>query len=275
MQVSLTENPSDGLTNKLWEQWSKDGIHSRYLTWIELNNLAKYFLKICKQKELDYHEFDFYTLIDSNLNFYENRAELDNQLGQPETSEKEQYDKLKDYFNEEQAKEFTEQERTTIEDIQQQNQTVEKKLNKVLKTQETTEQFKDQIQQIRNTQNIIMAKLDNLPNLENQIKALLKSQSFKDLGNALKPAIEQSKPTPPPKPAKKQIDLSLLFLLIPKLKMRSLDSFAGAMVFLMWIGFSWGILENITLSWPCIAALGVLWLGFIVAFRLVVRGILN
>jgi len=84
-ETKLSESVSDTLTNRVWDAWSKTGITSRYMTWLELHRLAEHFLKICREQEHDYREYDFYTLIDSNLNYYENLAELDNQIGAQKT----------------------------------------------------------------------------------------------------------------------------------------------------------------------------------------------
>src|SRR5208283_3089355 len=158
--VTLSESVSDTLTNRVWKTWEHDGIKNRFLTWMELHRLAEHFLKICKEQEHDYQEFDFYTLIDSNLNYYENLAELDNNIAQPkEATEKEASNKLKDYLTEEELKKYTSQERSVIDDITTKNESLDKKLNKLngkLKAQELqqldTEEIKKQIKQVQNDQ---------------------------------------------------------------------------------------------------------------------------
>jgi Mg2+ and Co2+ transporter CorA len=278
MQIALSENQADKLTDKLWERWQKDGIHSRRMTYLEVHNLAEYFLKVCKQQEKDYQEFDFYTLIDSNLNFYENRAEINNQLDQPATSGKEHLEKLKDYLTDEQIKEYTTEDRTVIEQLQQKSQTAEKQLKQIRKAQEAqqetqldTNQIKEQIREIQNTQDRIMSKLENLPNLDQQIEALLKSKNFKDLGTALKPFTE-NKPEKPPKPKRR---FSFPAWLKPKQQIKPLDAFAGAMGTLIYLAASGWILSSFSVSWGLIAGLSGLWLSFVVVFRLVVGGILD
>ena len=69
METKLSESVPDTLTNRVWDAWSKTGITSRYMTWMELHKLAEHFLKICREQERDHREFDFYVLIDSNLNY--------------------------------------------------------------------------------------------------------------------------------------------------------------------------------------------------------------
>jgi|WetSurMetagenome_2_1015567.scaffolds.fasta_scaffold117070_2 hypothetical protein len=83
--VTLSENTADHLADRVWQQWEKTGIKSRYMTYLEVHHIAEHFLKICSEKEIDYQEFDFYTLVDSNLNYYENIAQLDEHpaLGKP------------------------------------------------------------------------------------------------------------------------------------------------------------------------------------------------
>lgn len=94
MQNLLAPNTADDLTNRVWERWKKDGINPRGKTWLEIKKLVEHFLKLCREQGRDYQELDFYCMIDSNLNYYENFAEIENQLGQ--VSDKEYYNKLMD-----------------------------------------------------------------------------------------------------------------------------------------------------------------------------------
>jgi hypothetical protein len=265
----------------VWERWKKDGIHSRFITWLTLHRLAEHFLKLCKEQDRDYREYDFYTLIDSNLYFEENRAEIENILGGLESDrESAAVNKLKDYLTEEQLKEYLPEERTKIEEIEASNQNLNKKLNQITKkisAQDTqtidSQEIREGLKRVQDQQCSIIAKLANLPNLEQQINALQESSIFRDLGKELKPLLQQ--PQPPQPIVKKQNKYGFLKSLFPDFKSHLLDYFAGAMVFVMWLGFSWGILENYGLTWPVTAALGLLWIVFVVVFRVVAGGILD
>jgi hypothetical protein len=274
----LAQPLEDTRTSNLWEQWKTQGTYTR-LTYLDLHNLACYLTKRCNEKGKDPQAFDFQAIIDSKLNYYENQSAITEAIEGPGSdSEKEQFEKLKDYFNEEQIKEFSTEDRTVIEKLEQKSQTAEKKLKQILKTQEAqqetqldTNQIKEQIRQIQNTQDRIMSKLENLPNLDQQIEALLKSKNFKDLGTALKPFTE-NKPEKPPKPKKQ---FSFPAWLKPKQQIKLLDAFAGAMATLIYLAASGWILSSFSVSWSLIAGLSGFWLSFVIVFRLVVGGILD
>ena len=147
------------------------------------------------------------------------------------------------------------------------------KLNKVLKSQETqlnTQELKEQIQQVQTTQATIMARLEGIPDLKEQVAALRESKIFKDLGKALTPFTENK----PAKPFKPQKQLSLPAWLKPK-QVKPLDIFAGAMTFLVWIAVSGWLLSSFALSWGLVAGVASFWLVFVVVFRLVVGGLLD
>jgi hypothetical protein len=78
--LTLNENPAEKLASDLWESWRHDGINPRGKTYLEIKRLADHFLKLCREQEIDYKQHDFLTLIDSNLNYYENQAEIENAL---------------------------------------------------------------------------------------------------------------------------------------------------------------------------------------------------
>lgn len=133
-----------------------------------------------------------------------------------------------------------------------------------------TEKIEELSKQMKSMQCLIMARLETVPDLANKIEALSQSRNFKDLGNALRPIT--TKPPAPVKPKKQWI---LPSWTKPQQHIKLLDAFAAVMVFVMWIGFSYGILEAFALSWSVIVGLAGLWLGFVVAFRLVIGGILD
>ena len=118
-----------------------------------------------------------------------------------------------------------------------------------------------------------MARLNQLPNLEQQISALLQSPKFKDLGNALKPLkpVVEKQPEEQPKPHK---SFSLRAWLKTK-QLKALDLFAGSVTFIIWLAISGWILQSFQVSYPSIIGLSVFWLFFIVVFRLMIGGLLD
>ena len=83
--LTLAENPQEKLTGNLWEKWKTAGYTDQpnALTWMEVNNLAGFYLKTCRAAGADYRDFDFETLVDHTLNYYENTSMIVNAIGQP------------------------------------------------------------------------------------------------------------------------------------------------------------------------------------------------
>jgi hypothetical protein len=288
MTVTLAENTTETLTNKVWEQWENTGITSRLMTKLEVKHLADHFLKLCREQSRDYREFDFYTLIDSNLNYYENKAEIENTLGGLNSeAEKTAANKLNDYLTEDSLKEYTAGERSVIEEVQTKNQNIEKR---VKANEKQTVNMAENIAKVRDMQDQIMAKLESLPNLEKQIEALQNSQSFKDLGNALSPVIIATKPETN-KLLSKQVQAILTNTNpetpnqpahtptntkdAPKHKPKTLDWIAGLITIIIWTAATGWTLQTYPLTWALIIELSVLWLFFIVVFRLMTGGLLD
>jgi hypothetical protein len=277
--LTLSEDVSRTLTDRVWDDWQKTGINSRYMSLVEIKHLANHFLKMCREQNRDYREFDFYTMVDSNLNYYENLAELDNQLGQSqEVKETEASNKLKDYLTEEELKAYTPQQKTVIDNIETKNQTIEKKLSKLTKkidAQETqqveTNEIKEQLEKLHNDQAQLIAKISNLPNRDQMIEALIESKAFKKLGEALKP-ITITQPQPTPKTKKQH---SLPTWIKPKHEIRLLDAFAGIVTLIVWLAATGWIIQSFSLTYASIIGLSIFWLGFVVAFRLMIGGILD
>jgi hypothetical protein len=236
---------------------------------------------MCREQERDYREYDFYTMVDSNLNYYENLAELDNQLGQSETvKEKEAANKLKDYLTEEQLNEYSATEKNVIEEVQTTNKTLQKKIGQITKKLEAQqnqqidpEQLKHELEEMTRVQTLIYAKLEQLPNLDQQISALLQSSRFQDLGRALqpiKPSIKEPSPEKPNKPK-----LSGLSVWLKRKQIKLLDAFAGAVTSVIWLAVSGWVIQAFGLTYLSVIGLAVFWLGFIVVFRLMIGGILD
>ena len=282
MTLTLCESVPDTLTNRVWDAWKNTGIHSRFMSWLELHKIAEHFLKLCKEQERDYREFDFYTLVDSNLNYYENKAEIENELGQSkDNTEKEAANKLKDYLTEDNLKEYSDKERSVIEELQQDRQKLNSKLSQLIKKQENQtidpEALKHEIEEMNRIQTLIYAKLEQLPNLESQISALLQSEKFKDLGKALQPikpnVKEKEKETNLEKPGKPK--LSGLCAWVKKKQIKLLDALAGVITTVSWIAVTGYIVQIFGLSWALAIGLSVFWLFYIVVFRLMIGGLLD
>ena len=135
----------------------------------------------------------------------------------------------------------------------------------------TEEQIKELTSQLKNMQSLIIAKLEKIPDLSNKVEALSQSTSFKDLGNALKLLTEIN----PARPVKPKKPFSWPSWLKPNHPIKFLDGLAGTLVLSIWLAASGWILQSFGLSWGSAIALAVFWLFFIVAFRVVIGGILD
>jgi hypothetical protein len=299
--LTLTENPQETLTNKVWEQWKKLGYTERRnaLTWLELSNLAGHFLKLCREKQVDYQEYDFRNLLDHNLNYYENQSGITEALG---GDNEEAYRAYMTKIADEAEKEIE-----STQDLAQKNADL-KKQNKKLRKKETetlnAQEIKQEMQQISQTQATILNKLEQLPNFEKQVEALKRSNNFKDLGNALSPATnltrtltndgDPNKPkhyTPHGKGAEYcqkcgvKLDADAIQCWScktqikepqkPKRKIYFLDAFAGAMILIIWLATTAWALQSYGFSWALTIMLAVFWIVFVVVFRLFAEGLLN
>jgi hypothetical protein len=301
--LTLCENPQETLTNKVWDQWKKLGYTERHnaLTLLELNNLAAYFLKICREKKVDYQEYDFRNLLDHNLNYYENQSGIAEAIGGADTDET----AYKAYMAK--VADEAENELKSSQELSQKNADLEKQ-NKKLRAKETetldTQQIKQEMQQISQTQASILNKLEQLPHFQKQVEALKRSENFKDLGDALSPATkpvrtltndcDTSKPlhyTPHGKGAEYcqqcgvKLDAGAIqcwncknqIKTVPKQKRKIhfLDAFAGIMILIIWIATTAWALQSFGFSWALTIGLAVFWIFFIIVFRLFAEGLLN
>lgn len=84
--LKLCDNPVETLTASLWEKWQNQGYTKQpnALSWMEVNNLAKYYVQLCQKTGADYRDFDFETIVDHTLNYYENKSLIENTVGQPQ-----------------------------------------------------------------------------------------------------------------------------------------------------------------------------------------------
>ena len=276
--TQLSESIPDKLTNGLWEKWKAEGVKPRSLTWMELHRLTEHFLKICRQQNRDYREFDFYTMIDYTYHYDENRAEIENIIGGLSSkTEAEAVNKMKDYFTEEQLSEYTSQERNVIDDIEHKNESLTKKLGQITKTLKAQElqngdmdKLKEEIEQIQREQATIISKLERIPNLTQLVTALEGSKNFKPIGEAIRPI---TKTLPPPE--QKQKPKTNLSTWIKSKQLNPLDCFAAALILTIWLGATYEALVNIAFSGWLVIGLSLMWLLFIGVSRLVIGGILN
>lgn len=193
MTVTLSEDPIKILADQAWQRCQD----SRMVTYIEVQNLTNYFLKMCREQNRDRREFDFPNLIDGKLNYYENRAILENELGGLESeAETKASNVLKDYLTKEQLSEYTPQERSVIDEVQQKNSNIEKRINK---QEKQAMDIAEAVKEVREMTDLIMANVEKIPDIEKKIEALQQTPSFKDLGDALSPitiATKQEKTWP-------------------------------------------------------------------------------
>lgn len=70
------ETIEDRLTNSLWDHWKTQDTATK-LTWLEVQKLACALTKLSRQSDIDYQEFDFQSLIDSKLTYYENLSVIE------------------------------------------------------------------------------------------------------------------------------------------------------------------------------------------------------
>jgi hypothetical protein len=66
----------DELTRSIWISWQDPK-----MTWLEVRNLAGYFVKQCKENNLDYKAIDIKSALDSKLDYSENLQIIDDLLG--------------------------------------------------------------------------------------------------------------------------------------------------------------------------------------------------
>ena len=290
MTITLSEDTSRTLTDMVLNQWKKDGVKSRFLGWVEIHHLAEHFLKICREQNQDYQAYDFYTMIDSNLFYEENRAQIDNQIGGLlSEKETEATNKLKDYLTEEEMKAYTPQEKTVIESVETTNKTLTKKLGQItkkLESQQTqqfdTEEIKRQIKQVQNDKATIIAKLAAIPDLDNKIETLLASPSFKDVGKELKNIIQkqtqltekptQTKPKKPHKPISQHITEIAAFIPTGK---TILHTFAGTLILTAYVAISALTIQSFNLSWGWLLALAIFWLSFPLTVKIINKAVID
>ena len=309
--LTLADNPQETLTGKVWEQWKIASYNDRpnSLTWLEVSNLTKFFLKMCREKNLDYQAFDYKNMLDPTLNYYENQSAIAEAVGEPLSAiEQEAYKQYMDKVASEAQDEIE-----TADSLAEKNAKLEQQ-NKKLRAKEAetldSQQIKAEIQQINQNQAAILNKLEQLPHLHKQIEALKQSPSFQDLGHALSPVTTKpvrtltndGDPNKPPhytphgtgpeycqycgvkldanavkcwncnapiKQPKKPALIALVEVLKPKNKSAS-TMFAGAMVLVIWIAATGWMLTNFELTWITVIGIAVFWMLFVVAYKIVV-----
>ena len=280
--LTLTDSPQETLTKNLWEQWKSCGYTTEphALTWMEINNLAGCFLKICREKQLDHREFDFLNLLDHTLNYEENKSTLYETVGNPYSEEeKEAASKLKDYLTDEKISEYNQKDKNIIEELQQDRQTLNKKLSNLTKKMDEQtldpEALRHELDEMQKIQSQIYARLEQIPNLDQLVLAMERSQHFKKVGEAIRPLTPNIPPTPPASERKKPKLSAMLHTWFSRKKIKFLDAVAGALTTVIWAASTYGIIETFSLTYVSVIGLAVFWLCYIVVFRLMVDGILG
>jgi hypothetical protein len=147
--LTLAENPSDTLTDTVLNRWEHDGVKSRHMDRNEIKHLAIYFLKMCREQELDYQTFDFCTLIDSNLTPLENRQQIIYELGEPqEQKEKEAFSQLNTKMQDDYGITLTKQFKP-ITELEQKNLELQEKNRKIATMLKKAEEEKHRLIQIQ------------------------------------------------------------------------------------------------------------------------------
>ena len=279
MTVQLCEDTKRTLTDRVYNQWKESGYTDQphVLTWLEVNNLTGNFLKLCAEQNRDYREFDFINMLDHKLNYYENLAGLDNQLN-PEPNEKEAANKFQDYLTEQQLKEYTPQQKDIIQSLESEHKTLTKKIGQLTKKLDNQEMIdpdalRKELDEMQRVQTQIYARLEQIPNLNQLILALEKSENFRSIGDAIRP-ITANLPQSPQPPAKPKNHFTLSGWLKTK-HIAALDLFAAIVVTVMFAGASYGIIGWLSFTCWGIIGLSTLWLTYVVVVRLVAGGILN
>lgn len=270
--IQLCEDTTKKLTDQAWQRCQD----SRMLTYLEVQNLTVYFLKMCREQNRDPREFDYVNLIDSNLNYYENRAALENELGGLNIEEETKASNiLKDYLTEEQLAEYTPQQKNIIEGIENTTKTLQKKLGQIVKKMDEQtidpEALRHELDEMQKVQSQIYARLEQIPNLPQLVAALEKSQNFKLLAEAIKP-ITPNMPASPPEPQTKRSRLSFLH---PKREIPLLDKIALAAATTLWAGLTYGAFTSWGINWASLVEMALFWVFYPVAIRIIAGGILD
>mgnify|MGYP001321687603 CR=1 FL=1 len=282
--TQICEDPKRTLTDKVYNQWKEAGYTTKpyALTWMEVNNLSGSYLKLCEEKGIDPREFDFLNVIDHRFNYEENKSVIFETVnGNPQgPSDKEQFEKLKDYLSEEQLKEYSMKEKNVIEGIENTNKSLVKKVSLLSKKMETQQidpdALRKELDDIQEVQSQIYARLENIPNLSQLIVALEKSQSFKKVGEAIRPItpnLPEAKPIPPIPQKKKRRSIWSLFNKSEEIEF--LDKLAIGFTTLVYSGLTYGAFTSWGINWQVAVGMAVFWCFYPVAIRVVAGGALD
>lgn len=280
MTVQLCEDESKTLTDKIWDQWKATGVTNRFLTYIELKHLTEHFLKLCREQNRDPREYDFANLVDSNLNYYENQAEIENELGGLNSiKETEAVNKLKEYLTEEQLAEYTPTEKNVIESIENTSRSLEKKIGQMAKKMETQtidpEALRHELDDMQKVQSQIYARLEQIPNLPQLVAALEASKNFKKVGEAIRPITPNLLEAKPVLPAPKRKKRSIWSVFNSDVELSFLDKIAVGCTTLVWAGLTYGACSSWGLSWQVGVGMALFWIFYPVAIRIITNGALD
>ena len=138
--------------------------------------------------------------------------------------------------------------------------------------------LEDLKEDIKKQEKLTINKLESLANLPEMVQALKQSVSFEALGEALSPLTkyeDTQKTKEKPINTKTPFKISKLTAWFKTKQVKALDALAGAFTLIIWLATSAWIIQAFTVTYACVIGLAVFWLFFIVAFRLMIGGILD
>jgi hypothetical protein len=136
-----------------------------------------------------------------------------------------------------------------------------------------SEDLQQEIDDMQKIQTQIYARLEQIPNLEQLIIALEKSQNFKQIAQAIRPITKfpETKPADTPAPKKKRG----FWNLISKEEIGFLDKLAITCTTLLWGGLTYGAFTSWGYTWQVLVGMALFWVFYPVAIRIVAGGTLD
>lgn len=120
--MAITETIEETLAHTIWEKWQKTGT-TKYWTYLEVRHLAEQFTQTCRDKNIDPQEYDFTTILDKTLTYYENQQLIIDAVGKTQDQiDQENYAK---YYQDVQVQE------KTMQQLTQENQALTQKNKKI------------------------------------------------------------------------------------------------------------------------------------------------
>jgi hypothetical protein len=141
----VAEPIEDKLAQDIWEDWQQKN-QTRYWKYFEITGLTKQFIKMCREQQRDYREFDITKTLDSHLTYEENQA-LINKLffgDQNILSEQEAFNELNEKLAEDYGLTVTKSLKPTSE-LEQTNKELQKEKTLLKETLLLTQKQKEEI----------------------------------------------------------------------------------------------------------------------------------